>query len=92
VNELERIHEGDCVLPTAKCVLTRCIVESLISLDLMTCERFQDKKGCKLEAELLFLTDNQFGHSEYKIKISVYGFVYQYGYSILNALSAFSLK
>lgn len=63
MNELERISKGDCVLPSAKCVLTHCIVESLVSLGLKTHESFQDKKGCKLEAELLFLTDNQFGHS-----------------------------
>lgn len=66
------------------------IVESLVSLGLKALESFQDKTGYKLEAELLFLTNNQFGHSYYKV--SAYGFVHQYGYSILNSLSAFSLK
>lgn len=63
INGLEQIGKGDCVLPTAKCVLIHCIVESLVSWSFKTLESFQDKKGSKLEAELLLLTDNHFGQS-----------------------------
>lgn len=53
----------------------------LVSLGLKTPESFQGKKGCKSEAELLLLTDNHFGRSEYKIEVAAYSFVHKYGNS-----------
>lgn len=48
----------------------------MVSLNLRTCERFQDKKGCILEAQFLYLTD-QFEQSYYKIKESPCDFIQQ---------------
>lgn len=64
-------------------------MESLGSLGLKTLGTFQGKKGCNLEKVLLLLTDIQFGHFSYKIKLSAYSFVHR---SVFKIHTAFPMK